>query len=118
MSDLLFTALILVLLYYCFFYLPQQKKLNAHQPLKHQETQTITETADKAIQTILTTDNQKIIKQLEQELNQKRQQIIDSNKSYWKLEEAKNQLEANQKADEQVLEQLLKEMQELTDQLA
>lgn len=33
MNDLLFTALTLATLYYFFYYLPEQKKLNANQPI-------------------------------------------------------------------------------------
>jgi len=41
MNNLLFTALIIALLYYFCYYLPSQKKLNANPPLKHHQfTQT------------------------------------------------------------------------------
>lgn len=112
MNNLFFTALVIVLIYYFFFYLPTQKNI-ANRPLK-QEKYTQTHSPQLLNQTTqtdeLATENKKI-KQLEQELNQKRQTIIDTNKSYWKLE-------ADKKEDEKVFEQLLKEFKELNEQLA
>jgi phosphotransferase system glucose/maltose/N-acetylglucosamine-specific IIC component len=50
MNNLLFSALVIALIYYFFFYLPTHKN-NANQPLKHQATQVKVETDDKAVQT-------------------------------------------------------------------
>jgi len=61
MNDLLFTALILALLYYFFYHLPLAKKL----PLKHTQ-QTQTETLPNPDEKLLESTLDELIKQIKQ----------------------------------------------------
>ena len=68
MNDLLFTALTIATLYYFFYYLPEQKKLSANQPLnisKSVQTETLPNPDEKLLESTL----DELIKQIKQ-LNQ------------------------------------------------
>lgn len=92
MNNLLFTALIIALIYYFLFYLPQQKKLNANAnpPLKQNRA---TQTDESEIinfpgsQMVVET---KELERLKKDIQQKEQTIIGLNNSYQKLETSKN----------------------------
>jgi septal ring factor EnvC (AmiA/AmiB activator) len=149
MNNLLFTALIIALLYYCFYYLPPNKKNHSHPKLTHsQATQTETEPSSNnplngpgpisfpSNQTILDPEQ---IKKLSEDIRQKESTIIGLNNSYQKLETKKNseldnlkkqistitsqltQLQTNQNNDEKdskkTLDNLLKDIQKLSEEL-
>ena len=74
MNDLLFSAITIALLYYFFYYLPEQKKLSAHQLIS----------VSKAVQTEPLTDEQ--VKELEAELQTKQKQIREKDTQITKLQ--------------------------------
>ena len=128
MNNLLFTALCLALLYYCFFYRPTPKK-HANPSFKHQQTQTNLVVENKEAQTEPEIENkEELITSLKADIQQKESTIIGLNNSYERLETKKaeqiNELrkelelkEADKQEDKKVLESLLKEFKELTEQL-
>src|SRR5436853_4791540 len=90
MNNLLFTALCLALLYYCFFYRPTPKKLNANLPFKHQQTQTNLVVENKEVQTEPERENkEELITSLKADIQQKESTIIGLNNSYERLETKK-----------------------------
>ena len=74
MNDLLFTALTIATLYYFFYYLPKQKKLNAHQLIR----------VSQAVQTEPLADEK--VKELEAELQTKQKQIREKDTQITKLQ--------------------------------
>lgn len=106
MNNLLFTALLIALLYYFCYYLPQQKKLNnANLPLQH----------DKGIQTETMVKNEEPgpvpnpqeLESLKKDIQQKEKTITNLNNSYQKLE-TKSQTE---------IDDLKKQIKTITHQL-
>jgi uncharacterized protein HemX len=101
MNNLLFTALAIALIYYFFFYRPTPKKANL--PFKHQQTQTLKEVEDKAVQTEPEIENKdELITSLKADIQQKESTIIGLNNSYERLEQSSQRLET--KKDEQIKE--------------
>ena len=65
MNDLLFSVIIIALIYYFFYHLPLEKKLNANQPLsisKAVQTETLPNPDDKLLESTL----DELIKQIKQ----------------------------------------------------
>ena len=95
MNNLFFTALCLALLYYFFFYLPNQKN-NANLPFKqNQATQTESE-----IEIIDPgPEKDELIATLKEDNHQKERTIIGLNNSYNRLETKKTQAIESLKAD-------------------
>jgi septal ring factor EnvC (AmiA/AmiB activator) len=124
MSDLLFYAVLAVLLYYCFFYLPSQKSRPAH--LKPTTLNQTTQTEPTHF-----IPNPETIKQLEREKAellkdqaQKERTIIGLNNSYEQLDQKFNKLKeelttltSEQATEEKYLDQLLKSITKLDQEL-
>ena len=114
MNSLLFSALVIALIYYFFFYLPTQKS-NANQPLSiNKAVQTEVELTEIIVDPGISKAEIEILKrdiqQKDEQIKSLSQDLTDSRKSKQKLA---NQLNAN----ESLLKQLAKEMKELTQQL-
>ena len=65
MNDLLFSVIIIALIYYFFYHLPLEKKLNANQPLsisKAVQTETLPNPDDQALESTI----DELIKQIKQ----------------------------------------------------
>jgi len=82
MNNLLFTCLIIALLYYFCYYLPSQKKLNPDPTKLTHSVFTQTDPTQ--------TYESEEIKELKKDIQQKEQTIIGLNDSYNKLETKKN----------------------------
>ena len=107
MNNLLFTALIIALLYYFFYYLPSQKKLNpdpTNKPLTHtQFTQTELET--------------RIINDEPGAIQFPSNQSVVDPEEIKKLQKDLHQKEKDEKDIENTLDQLLKGIQDLNNEL-
>lgn len=88
MDNLLFTSIVIALLYYFLVYLPKKKLARSEPPtFKHSSTQTEPLKAQEPA----AIPEPQTIQRLERDISQKERTIIGLNKSYEKLESKKNE---------------------------
>jgi len=114
MDNLLFTALTIATLYYFFYYLPEQKKLNAHQLIRVSQavqTEPLADEKEKELEVELQT-KQKQIREKDTQITKLQAQIRDLAKRPLKPTNSKGIQTEDDKELENTLDTLIKDIQE------